>query len=152
MSGTGRVARLGLALTVAVGLAGPAVATVIDMPSCMLDMNTGQLVPEQAAAVPGIRALQTANVWENDFVTFSWLGDEDERVVLQHCPTGDFLLIVTRSPDPADRVFARFYEMLAAEQGYTLRQIGEAAARLGAGARIGKGEWGDCICRELGQG
>lgn len=130
-------------------LAGPATATVIDVPPCLMDMNAGRLVSE-AAAGPDARQLRSARVWENDFVTFAWIADADERSVLQHCPTGDFLLVAA-SPDAAGAVFEQFYAMLIDERGYTLRQIGDAVAPLGAGARIGRGEWGDCICREFGK-
>jgi hypothetical protein len=130
-------------------VAGSALATVMDAPPCLMDMNTGRLVSE-AAAGPDARPLRSARVWENDFVTFAWPGDFDERVVLQHCPTEDFLLVVV--PPEADRqVFDRFHDLLADDRGYTLRQIGSEVAQLGAGARIGKGEWGDCVCRELGK-
>lgn len=143
-------ARLALAGLVVAGLAGPAPATVIDAPPCLMDMTAGRLASE-AAAGPDARQLRSARVWENDFVTFGWDGDADERAVLQHCPTGDFLLVVA-PPETSGAVFDRFYTMLADERGYTLRQLGEAVAPLGAGARIGKGEWGDCICQELGKG
>ncbi|ROT98503.1 hypothetical protein [Histidinibacterium lentulum] len=126
-------------------LAGPGRATVIDVPGCVMDMDAGRLATSAAEARP----ITSAHVWANDFVTYSWSGDADERVVLQHCPTGDFLLVVA-PPAVSAVVFERFFTMLGEERGYTLRQLGEAVAPLGAGARIGRGEWGDCICRELG--
>lgn len=140
----------GLALILCGAGAQGAGATVIDAPPCLIDRNAGRLVSETAAG-PDARQLRSARSWENDFVTFVWDGDADERAVLQHCPTGDFLLVVA-SPAASEAVFERFYAMLDDARGYTLRQLGEAVAPLGAGARIGKGEWGDCICRELGKG
>ncbi|MBF9032252.1 hypothetical protein HKCCE3408_17775 [Rhodobacterales bacterium HKCCE3408] len=64
---------------------------------------------------------------------------------LQHCPTGQEILIGLNPANPEAQI-ARFDEMMTDDTGYTLRQIGGEMATLGASARVMRNELGRCAC------
>ena len=66
-------------------------------------------------------------------------------LILQHCPSGQELLIVLPRRDT--RAFAEVYDdMVFGSEPYTMRQIAEALAPMGAEARMTENAFGSCAC------
>jgi|GEM_PF-4863536 len=75
---------------------------------------------------------------------------DDEQVwgILYHCPTDNYL-VYRASTNKWDKVSEQFQSLIEADAPYTLRQIGDDLAILGAEARLGQGDLGRCACDHL---
>lgn len=142
------------ALIASAALGAPVVAEPLP-PSCMWDSAAQRLLAPDATG----GAIQSVFPFplENDFVTWTGNGTSGTsaggQIVVQHCPTDNYLLVaMPKDTAAADRVSDQFEALVLGEGSYTLRQIGEALATLGAGARVGQGNIGRCGCDVLGLG
>ncbi|NKX44353.1 hypothetical protein [Roseicyclus persicicus] len=117
---------------------------------CVWNEGAGRLEPVvDGVYAPGLQEVFPAAAGDG-FVTWVLYGGTGdgygpERFVLQHCPTGQDLLIVLPEGD-VTRLEAAYDEMIRGEAPYTMRQIGEAMAQLGAGVRRVQNEFGSCGC------
>jgi hypothetical protein len=140
-------------LAAALGLwAGPSTAMAPPAP-CQWDATAQRLV----TVVDGVYAAGLADAFPvpvgAGFVSFSIYpaalgGAPTEWLLLQHCPSGQELLIAL--PGGETRPLHDAYEgMVMGDAPYTMRQIGEAMAALGAEARRTQNEFGSCGCDQL---
>ncbi|WP_377506700.1 hypothetical protein [Octadecabacter sp. R77987] len=129
-----------ISLLAVLAVSGRAEAIVVP-PSCSFDARAQQITDMGRGQF---------DVYPNDvgngFVS-SMIYDADagETAILQSCTTGDYL-IVAYSEDQIDAVTPIYEEMVYGRGQYTLRQIGEALGALGAAARLGQNDMGDCAC------
>jgi hypothetical protein len=132
-------------------LATPAVALAPPLPECVMDKDREVLIRStDQTGSDDFHVNLTMREWPNNVVTFSWQDDSFvERHVVQHCPTKQFLLVVP-APDNDRMIGEVFYRLMQSDQEFTLRQLGEYFVPLGAQVRIGRGEWGDCVCNVFG--
>ncbi len=139
MAGYLQAAALGV--FAAMSLAGAALAQAERGPECGWDVATQRFVDGGAPAWVGLGG-------SPDFAaTYIW-GDARSWMILHHCPSDRYILIVARNSD-ADRVQERFNFLLETDTKYTMDQIGADLATLGAGVRRGQGDIGRCDCDVL---
>jgi hypothetical protein len=130
----------------------PATAMAPPAP-CQWDASAQRLV----TVVDGVYAADMADAFPvpvgDGFVSFSIYpaamgASQAEWLLLQHCPSGQELLIAL--PAGETRPFHDAYEgMVMGDTPYTMRQIGEEMAALGASARRTQNEFGSCGCDHL---
>lgn len=142
-------AALAMALTT-----GPVFALTPLPPPCVYDLAKGRVALPDAAP-PGSPYAHETRAGE-DFVAWSVAVDQGRdyvtiRLALQHCPSGRELLIVPprQGYRPVEELF---YAMIASYESYTMRQIGDAAAKLGAKVRhSSRHRLGRCVCDAMGR-
>ena len=133
-------------------LAGAALASLAAVPASALSLviacgydRAAQRLIDVDAPIPETAPLVEPYSVGDGFVAWEVVGNDATRAVLQHCPSGQELLAVF----PGGRgsaAFDRYEEMLFGEAPYTMRQIGEEIAPMGAGARLSENELGSCAC------
>lgn len=88
---------------------------------------------------------------QNGFATFiAGPLDGPQHRVLQHCPTGKYLLIVM-SPSQVTRIEERFRFFMDTTVKVTMEEMALDIATMGAGVRRGQGDIGQCGCAHLQQ-
>ncbi|GGL61824.1 hypothetical protein GCM10011392_15410 [Wenxinia marina] len=111
---------------------------------CLWDDLQGRLY-EPRGQVEGLhlRAFEGGFVDAGTEDGLSWLR------LLHHCPSDGYLVVMaTDGAIPAvDREYTR---LMFEDDGFTMRQIGERLAELGATARMGQGDVGRCACQAMG--
>ncbi len=121
-------------------------------PECYYDRAAGRLVTPEAARsdTPAVFFQVTGETFVSwDVIREPHVPGVPERLVLQHCPTGQELLVVL--PELGGRaIAARYDEMVFGAGRYTMRRIGEALAEMGAGVRRTTAEFGTCACDVIG--
>ena len=136
--------RAALAIVLAV-LTAPASA-LTPLPPCAWDATAQRLGPSDTP--PGNYAfVQEAGDGFASSVIDGYEAYEygPSAFILQHCPSGQELLVVL--PQRDTRAFAEVYDdMVFGPEPYTMRQIAEALAPMGAGARMTENEFGSCAC------
>ena len=95
--------------------------------------------------------------WDSGFVAYHLLAqDETETIVIENCATRDRLRIalphsygtgVEAHWDANERVADRVWDLLEAERGYTLAQIGAAGEQAGGTALRDRTPYESCACR-----
>ena len=128
-------------------------AALTPPPPCQWDFDAQRLV----TVIDGVYAPAMADAYPaavgEGFVSFSIFpgalgADAGEWFVLQHCRTGQELLIALPAGDT--RQFHDVYEdMVFGNERYTMRQIGETLSQMGAGARLTQNEFGSCGCDQV---
>ncbi|GGL61806.1 hypothetical protein [Wenxinia marina] len=135
-----RTATLSLAV-----LATPA-AALEPLPPCFVD-GGGVMHPANAAPA-GARVPDFVEPVTNGFVMWAFPSGEREGVVLQHCPTGDYLRVIAEADN--DVAGDTFFSMLQSERAYTLEQMAATLETLGVETFRGRGGMGTCACDFLG--
>lgn len=128
--------------------AGPAAALTPPLPACFFD-GTG---PE--AAYSGYDPASLGN----GFVRYeTWVdATQSEVFVLEHCPTARQLVLTLPYAGvgtTADADMAGLYEgMIASETPYTMEQMRDALAALGADVTLGRVDYQSCACATFAGG
>ena len=85
----------------------------------------------------------------NNFVSTFTTTETGVAIVLNHCPTGRFL-VIRASDANGNAVYDRYDDLMAATRGYTQRQVANALMEVGAYTRLGSGGVGGCDCASQG--
>ncbi|MHA3914735.1 hypothetical protein [Halovulum sp. GXIMD14793] len=125
-------------------LAGVAPALTPKMPPPCLWDQTAQKFADKGFAASIVSE-------DNGFASFiaGAIGGPQHRV-LQHCPTGKYLLIVM-SPSQVTRIEERFRFFMETTVKVTMEEIALDIVTMGAGVRRGQGDIGQCGCDYLQQ-
>ncbi len=139
--------------------AGPAMAEPpavgLALAACVWDSSAQRL--SESGPTGGTRQSVNPYLVGNDFLSWEATGPSGTmaggQIVLQHCPTNNYLLVVLPGVESAATEARSLFDSLIYSSGdYTLRQIAETVAPLGAGARVGQENIGRCGCETYGYG
>ncbi|GGL61829.1 hypothetical protein [Wenxinia marina] len=137
------------ALAFALALVAGPVAALTPAPACEVDPES-QRFYSFGEAPAGAYVLEA---WPqqvaNGFVATSVHADGAAMQFLHHCPTDQYLIVITPESSE-DRVLGRFDDMMTSEQSCTMRQIADEMGALGGFTRMGQGDIGRCDCRAAG--
>lgn len=132
-------------------VAGP-LSALTPLPPCTWDVAGRSLNVEQEAA--GIYNPFAYPTEVGDGFASSTVdgGEEhewgDQAMILQHCPTGDELLILL--PEGNTQRFSEVYNaMVYGSDPHTMREIGVTMGQMGAGVVTAQNEFGECACSWL---
>jgi len=134
-----------LALAISLAAVGP-VSALTPLPPCVWDAETQRL--GNGTTAPGVYAFVEsagdgfASIIVDGYEAYNY---GPSAFILQHCPTGQELLIVLPEGDTT-RFNEAYQDMVDGSRPYTMRQIAEALAPMGAGARMSENEFGNCAC------
>ena len=134
-----------LALAISLAVAGP-VSALTPLPPCVWDAEAQQLGREDLAAGNYAFVQEAGDGFASSVVDgYEAYNYGPSAFILQHCATGQELLIVPPEGDSAD-IAANYDDMVFGPGAYTMRQIAEALAPMGAAARMTENEFGTCAC------
>lgn len=99
---------------------------------------------EQAAFASGGFHVVPVQI-KKDFVLSDFKTEDSLIGILHHCPT-DRYLVYRSDKERGEGVSLAFFDLIASETPYSLRQIGDELVKMGAEVSLGESEIGRCDC------